>query len=183
VISSISSLKEFHAAFNIHFQKCYFSELICHSCCEEYKYCVRGITDYYEGYENEEDALDEESSLSLPCSSASDENLVYCLNKESAEIESVLEADTLCNPISKNIRYEQLVFYSYDDDKILLPGLNHEREHVFNNEEKSSHVGKEIPLGMSFETPPLFDHYGDSDEDVEVFLVLEEKIISNHPSN
>ena len=36
---------------------------------------------------------------------------------------------------------------------------------------------------MSFKTPPLFDHYGDSDEDVEVFFVLEAKIIINHPSN
>jgi hypothetical protein len=36
---------------------------------------------------------------------------------------------------------------------------------------------------MSFKTPPLFDHYGDSDEDVEVFFVLEEKIISIQPSD
>jgi hypothetical protein len=54
---------------------------------------------------------------------------------------------------------------------------------VFNNEEQFSHVGQKIPLGMSFETPPLFDHYGDSDEDVEVFFVLEEKSISSQPSN
>ena len=36
---------------------------------------------------------------------------------------------------------------------------------------------------MSFETPPLFDHYGDSDEYAEVFFFLEEKIISNQPSD
>jgi hypothetical protein len=41
---------------------------------------------------------------------------------------------------------------------------------VFNNEEKFSHVGKKIPLGSSFEVPPLFDHYGDNDEDAEVFF-------------
>jgi hypothetical protein len=34
---------------------------------------------------------------------------------------------------------------------------------------------------MSFKTPPLFDHYGDSDEDVEVFI--EEKGINIQPSN
>jgi hypothetical protein len=126
-ISSVSSLEEFHAAFNIHCQNFYSSELICHSCCEEYKDCVQDIIDSYEGCENEEDALDEESTLSLPCSSASDENFVGCLNKESAEIEYVLEADTLCNPVSKKPRYEQPIFDSYGDDKILLPGLNLER--------------------------------------------------------
>jgi hypothetical protein len=39
----------------------------------------------------------------------------------------------------------------------------------------------DIPLGMSFKTPPLFDHYGDNDEDVEVFI--EEKGINIQPSN
>jgi hypothetical protein len=34
-----------------------------------------------------------------------------------------------------------------------------------------------------FEHPPLFDHYGDSDEDAEVSFVLEEKNISIQPSN
>jgi hypothetical protein len=33
---------------------------------------------------------------------------------------------------------------------------------------------------MTFKTRPLFDHYGDSDEDVEVFI--EEKGINIHPS-
>jgi hypothetical protein len=64
----------------------------------------------------------------------------------------------------------------------LLPGLNLERQLVFNNEEHFSHVGQKIPLGMSFKAPPFFDHYGDSVEDVEVFFVLEEKSISSHPS-
>jgi hypothetical protein len=36
---------------------------------------------------------------------------------------------------------------------------------------------------MSFKAPPLFDHYGDSDEDAEVFFVLEEKSISSQLSN
>jgi hypothetical protein len=51
--------------------------------------------------------LDEESTLSLPCSSASDENFACCLNKESEEIESILEADTLCSHVSKKPIYEK----------------------------------------------------------------------------
>jgi hypothetical protein len=121
---SISSLEQFHAAFNMHCQKIYSSEFICHSCCEEYKDYVQDIVDSYEGYENEEYALDEESIFSLPCSSASDENCVCCLSKESAEIESVLEADILCSPVSKKTRYEQPTFDSYDDDEIVLHGLD-----------------------------------------------------------
>jgi hypothetical protein len=63
----------------------------------------------------------------------------------------------------------------------LLPGLDLERKHVFSNEEKFSLFGKKLPLGMSFEAPPLFDHYGDSDEDAEVFF--EEKGILIQRSN
>jgi len=125
--------------------------------------------DYYEDHESEEDALDEESTLSIPCSSTSDENFDCCFNKENEEIESVLETNTLYNPVSKRPIYEKHIFESYGDDMILLPGLNLERKHVFNNEEHFSHVGKKISLDMSFETPLLFDHYGDSDEDAKVF--------------
>jgi hypothetical protein len=63
----------------------------------------------------------------------------------------------------------------------LLPGLNLERQPVFSNEEQFSLVGQKLPLGMSFKAPPLFDHYGDNDEDVEVFF--EEKSISIQPSD
>ena len=51
-LSSVSSLEEFHATFNIHCQKFYSSKLICHSCCEEYKDHVQDIVDSYEGCEN-----------------------------------------------------------------------------------------------------------------------------------
>jgi hypothetical protein len=113
---SISSLEQFHATFSMHCQKFYSSKLICHSCCEEYKDCVKDIADSYEGFENEEDALDEESNFSLPFSSASDENRVCCLSKKSAKIESVLEDNILCSPVSKNPSYEHPTFDSYDDD-------------------------------------------------------------------
>jgi hypothetical protein len=173
--TSISSLEQFHATFNMHCQKFYSFKLIYHNCCEEYKDCVQDISYSYEGYENDEDALDEESSLSLPCSFASDGNCIFCFSKESAEIESVLEADILCSHVSKNPRYEQHIFDSYDDDKIFLPGLNLERQPMFNNEEQCSLVQKVIPLGMSFKVPTLFDHYGDSDEDAKVFFCLGRK--------
>jgi hypothetical protein len=127
--------------------------------------------------------LDEESSLYLLCSSTSYKFCCCCFNKENAEFESVLEADTLYRLVSKRPRYEKPIFDSYGDEKIFLPGLNLERYHIFNNEEQFSHVGKKISLDMSFETPPLFDHYGDNDEYAEVFFVLEEKITNNQPSD
>jgi hypothetical protein len=127
--------------------------------------------------------LDEESTLSLSCSSTSDENCVCCFNKENVEIESVMETGTLYNHVSKILRYEKPIFESYDNDKILLHGLNFERQPVFNNEEQFSHVGKKIYLDISFETPPVFDRYGDSDKDAEVFFFLEEKINSSQPSD
>jgi hypothetical protein len=139
-LSNISSLEEFHASFNIHCQKFYSSELICHIVCEDYKKCVQDIDDSYEGCENDEDTLDEESIFSLPCSSAYDENCVCCPSKVSEEIESILEPNILCIPISENPRYEQPIFYSYDDNISLL-GLNLERKLVFNNDEIFSRVG------------------------------------------
>jgi hypothetical protein len=52
--ASISSLGEFHAAFNRHCQKFYSSKLICHNCCEEYKDCVQGMTVSNESCEKDE---------------------------------------------------------------------------------------------------------------------------------
>jgi hypothetical protein len=64
-----------------------------------------------------------------------------CLSKESEKIDSGLEDDILCIPVSKNPKYEQPIFDSYDDDKVLLPGLNLKRKPMFNNEEHFSQVG------------------------------------------
>ena len=65
--TSISSLEQFHAAFNKHCQRYYSSELICHNCCKECKDCVQGVVvsnkscedEGYEDerYEEEEDDL------------------------------------------------------------------------------------------------------------------------------
>jgi hypothetical protein len=72
--ASISSLGEFHAAFNAHCQKFYPSELICHSCCEGYNDCIQDRAASYAGCEDEPDDLDQKSVLSHPCSSASEES-------------------------------------------------------------------------------------------------------------
>jgi hypothetical protein len=123
--SSISSLKEFHASFNINCQKFYSSKLICHSCCEEYKDSVQDIIDSHEECEDEEDALDDESSLSLPCSLTSDENFVCCSYEKNVEDISVLETNVFNNPtydekIVSNTNQEQPIFdeYSYEEEQI-----------------------------------------------------------------
>jgi hypothetical protein len=59
--ASISSLGEFHAAFNAHCQKFYPSELICHSCCEGYNDCIQDRVASYTGCEDEPDDLDQKS--------------------------------------------------------------------------------------------------------------------------
>jgi hypothetical protein len=152
--SSISSLKEFHAAFNIHCQKFYSSELICHSCCEEYKDCVQDIIDSHEGCEDEEDALDEESTLSLPCSSTSDENFVCCSYEENAEDIFVLETDVFSSPtydeeVVSNTDQEQPIFDEYSDEEEQIP---------------TSHF---VDLRSN---QPVYDNYeSDFDEDMKEF--------------
>jgi hypothetical protein len=85
--ASISSLGEFHAAFNKNCQKFYSSKLICHNCCEEYKDYVRGMTVSNESCEDEsyEDKSCEEEGYT------SDE-LVKLVQALSAKMEK-LEAD------------------------------------------------------------------------------------------
>jgi hypothetical protein len=51
--ASISSLEQFHAAFNAHCQRYYSSELICHNCCEEYRDGVQDIVHSCESCEDE----------------------------------------------------------------------------------------------------------------------------------
>jgi hypothetical protein len=70
---SISSLGEFHGAFNAHCQKFYPSELICHTCCEGYNDCFQDRDASYTSCEDEPDDLDQKSILSHPFSSTSEE--------------------------------------------------------------------------------------------------------------
>jgi hypothetical protein len=66
--ASISSLSEFHAAFNRHYQKFYSSEFICHSCCEECEDSEQDMAVSHEGCEDkrrykDEDPGEEEDAL------------------------------------------------------------------------------------------------------------------------
>jgi hypothetical protein len=58
--ASISSLREFHAAFNKHCQRYYSSEFICHNCCEECEDSEQDMVVSYEGCDDEESCKDED---------------------------------------------------------------------------------------------------------------------------
>ena len=66
--ASISSLSEFHVAFNRRYQKMYSSEFICHSCCEECEDSEQDMVVSLGGYEDgrryrNEDPGEEEDAL------------------------------------------------------------------------------------------------------------------------
>jgi hypothetical protein len=66
--ASISSLSEFHAAFNMHYQKFYSSEFICHRCCEECDDTEQDMAVSHEGCDvkrryKDEDPGEEEDAL------------------------------------------------------------------------------------------------------------------------
>jgi hypothetical protein len=56
---NISSLEQFHAAFNTHYQRYYSSELICHNCCEEYRNGIQDTVRSCESYADEGYTLEE----------------------------------------------------------------------------------------------------------------------------
>jgi hypothetical protein len=109
--ASISSLEQFHAAFNKHCQRYYSSELICYSCCEGYKGCVPDMVVSYrscenesceeEGCEEEEDALaelvEQVKALSAELEKLKAER-ACCSFEGSTEDFPVLEADVLGIP-------------------------------------------------------------------------------------
>jgi hypothetical protein len=76
--ASISTLREFHVAFNLHSKRYYSSEFLFHDCCEEYEKSVQDASSFSPDYEVEEDNLvkkiSEGSTLSSSCSSVLDEN-------------------------------------------------------------------------------------------------------------
>jgi hypothetical protein len=57
--TSISSLEQFHAAFNAHCQRYYSSKLIYHNCCEEYRDGVQDIIHTCESCEDEGHPLED----------------------------------------------------------------------------------------------------------------------------
>jgi hypothetical protein len=64
--TNISSLGEFHTAFNKHCQRYYSSEFICHNCCEECEDSEQDMVVSYEGCDDEdckdEDHMEEEDA-------------------------------------------------------------------------------------------------------------------------
>jgi hypothetical protein len=140
--ASISSLGEFHAAFNRHCQKFYSSKLICHNCCEEYKDYVQGMVVSNESCENEshEDEIYEDEScedegytseelIKLVKSLSTrieelEEVFARCSYEEDVEDIPVLETDVLGIPaydeeVISNTDQEQTTFdgYTSDDDE------------------------------------------------------------------
>jgi hypothetical protein len=98
--TSISSLGEFHAAFNAHCQKLYPSKLIYHSSCEGYNDCIQGIATSYAGCEEKPDDLDQKSVLSLPCSFSSEE---ICKDGDPEEEDALSELMELVKSLSEEI--------------------------------------------------------------------------------
>ena len=86
--ASISSLRDFHAAFNTQCQKFYSDELIHHSCCEEYRDGFQDIVRSCERCENEGNTSEE---------------LMELVNSFSATIEG-LEADFTCYSYEENAK-------------------------------------------------------------------------------
>jgi hypothetical protein len=96
--ASISSLREFHAAFSRHCERFYSSDFICHNCCEEYEDNDQDMDMPNEDHKQEGDALSELMELAK-CLSAELEELEAehecCLFEENAEDFPALEEDVL----------------------------------------------------------------------------------------
>jgi len=168
--ASISSLEQFHASFNAHCQKFYPFELIFHSCCKGYNDFTQDIADLEAGCEDEGDDLDQKLVLSLPYSSASDESCVCCPSEESAKIEPVMEIDFPCIPFSKEPRYEQHIFDSFEDVED-IPALG---EEVLDNpvclEEVISNVEQEQPI--------FYEYPSEEEEGVDMHLFSSPAVIT-----
>jgi hypothetical protein len=97
-LTSISSLREFHATFNRHCQNYYSSKLICHNCCEEYRDGVQDIVHYCERCEDEGNPPEE---LIQSISTSIEELKAYfshCSYEENEKDIPILETDVLGNP-------------------------------------------------------------------------------------
>jgi hypothetical protein len=149
--ASISSLGEFHAAFNRHCQKFYSSKLICHNCCEEYKDCVQGMTVSNESCENEsyEDESCEEEGYT------SDE-LVKLVQALSAKIEK-LEADRAC------------CSYEGDAEDIL----------VLETDVLGSPAYEEEIFADTDQKQPTFDGYPSENDEEQSFSMLPNMIVGS----
>jgi hypothetical protein len=116
--ASISSLREFHAAFNRHCQRFYSSEFICHNCCKEYEDIDQDMAISIEDCEDDGDALGELIGMAKSLS-AEIERLKF---KESAEDFPVLEANVLDNPTNddsiEDYKAVEVSFFAPDESDV-----------------------------------------------------------------
>jgi hypothetical protein len=140
--ASISSLREFHAAFNTQCQKFYSSELIHHSCCEEYRDGVQDIVRSCESCENER---------------YTSEELMELVKYFSARIEG-LEADFACRSYEENVEdipvLEMDVLGSPAYDEEVMSDTDQEEEQSFSM----------IPVYSDCETDPGESQEGEKEE-------------------
>jgi hypothetical protein len=115
----ISSLEQFHVAFNKHYQKYYSFEFICHNCCEEYKDYIQDMvvsneSGEDEGCEEEKDAFGELMELVESLSS----EIERLESEQSTEDSPVFEKDDLDNPTDgDSIKYfitVEALYYALD---------------------------------------------------------------------
>jgi hypothetical protein len=152
--ASISSLREFHATFNTQCQKFYSSELIRHSCCEEYRDGVQDIVHSCERCENEGYTSEELMEL-VKYFSARIEGLevdfACCSYEENAEDILVLETYVLGSPA-----YDEEVMLDIDQEQTTFDGYPSEDE-----EKQSSSM---VPVYSDCETDPGESHEGEKEE-------------------
>jgi hypothetical protein len=100
-LASISSLRDFHVAFNRHCQNYYSSELICHNYCEEYRDDVQDIVHSCKRCEDEGNPIEEMMELIQSLCTSIEELKAYfsrLSSKENAKDILVLETYVLGSP-------------------------------------------------------------------------------------
>jgi hypothetical protein len=133
--ASISTLREFHVAFNFHCKRYYSSEFLFHDCCEEYEKSVQAALSFSPDCEVEEDP-----SLSFPSSHDLKEDFICCSYEEEIVDDFVLEANIFDNLASdevivSNIEQEQFVVDKQFDDEHFV-----DREHLETKHSEMSRV-------------------------------------------
>jgi hypothetical protein len=120
--ASISTLREFHVAFNLHCKRYYSSEFLFHDCCEEYEKSVQAALSFSPDCEVEEDNLVKEisegSMLSSSCSSVLDADLNDSSDhKNTVDISPDYEAEINDKLVKKTREVSSLFFPSFSELK------------------------------------------------------------------
>ena len=116
--ASISTLREFHATFNLHCKRYYSSKFSFHDCCEEYEKSVQDALIFSPDCEVEEDNLVKEISegsvLSYSCSSVLDVDLNDSFDhKNIVDISLEYEVEINDKLVKKTREYSSLFFPSF----------------------------------------------------------------------